>query len=149
MVRKVKEKLGKQIFENSVGFLSLIFFIEIILRINLSYKILDWDIFRIFISSCGFGIALGLISSLFKKTRSKIFKTIISVILTLYAWIEVNLYNYLGFFMGTGNAEQGTKVVDYIKEYIEAANWKSYLLLIPVTLYLLYIWFLDRSEERR
>ena len=79
MVRKVKEKLGKQIFKNSVGFLSLIFFIEIILRINLSYKILDWDIFRIFISSCGFGIALGLISSVFKKTGSKIFKTIIQI----------------------------------------------------------------------
>lgn len=145
MVRKVKEKLGKQIFKNSVGFLTLIFFMEIILRINLSYKILDWDIFRIFISSCGFGIVLGLISSLFKKTGSKIFNTIISVVLTLYAWIEVNLYNYLGFFMGTGNAEQGTKVVDYIKEYIEAANWKSYLLLIPLVLYLSYIWFLDKK----
>ena len=145
MVRKVKEKLGKQIFKNSVGFLTLIFFMEIILRINLSYKILDWDIFRIFISSCGFGIVLGLISSLFKKTGSKVFKTIISVALTLYAWIEVNLYNYLGFFMGTGNAEQGTKVVDYIKEYIEAANWKSYLLLIPLVLYLSYIWFLDKK----
>ena len=129
MVRKVKEKLGKQIFKNSVGFLTLIFFMEIILRINLSYKILDWDIFRIFISSCGFGIVLGLISSLFKKTGSKVFKTIISVALTLYAWIEVNLYNYLGFFMGTGNAEQGTKVVDYIKEYIEACPCDDFVIL--------------------
>lgn len=141
----MKEKLGKRIFKNSVSFFFFIFLIEIILRINLSYSLIDWSVFRIFISSIFYSICLGIFSSIFKKNTNKIVNTIISFMLSLYAWIELNLHNYLGFFMGTGNAEQGTKVVDYIKEYIAAANLKSYLLLIPLGLYLVYIWFLDKK----
>ena len=141
----MKEKLGKRIFKNSVSFFFFIFLIEIILRINLSYSLIDWSVFRIFISSIFYGICLGTFSSIFKKNANRIVNTIISLMLSLYAWIELNLHNYLGFFMGTGNAEQGTKVVDYIKEYIAAANLKSYLLLIPLVLYLVYIWFLDKK----
>lgn len=141
----MKDKLGKRIFKNSVSFFFFIFLIEIILRINLSYSLIDWSVFRIFISSIFYSVCLGLFSSIFKKNTNKVINTILSFILSLYAWIELNLHNYLGFFMGTGNAEQGTKVVDYIKEYIGAANFKTYLLIIPLVLYLVYIWFLDKK----
>lgn len=141
----MKDKLGKRILKNSVSFFFFIFLIEIILRINLSYSLIDWSVFRIFISSIFYSVCLGLFSSIFKKNTNKVINTILSFILSLYAWIELNLHNYLGFFMGTGNAEQGTKVVDYIKEYIGAANFKTYLLIIPLVLYLVYIWFLDKK----
>lgn len=139
----MKEKLERRIIRNSVSFGFLIFLNEIIIRICTNNVILDWNTLRILISSIIYGIIITLISLIFKK-ENKIYKTLISIFLAMYSWIEINLYEYLGFFMGIGNAEQGTKVIDYIKEYIAAAKWQSYLLFIILIMYLIYIWIIEK-----
>lgn len=140
----MKERLGKRILNNSVGLSLLIFLLEIIVKINTKNNLLDWSLVRILISSMLIGTLIGIISSLFNNKGSKIFNTIVAVAYTIYVWVEINLFTYMGFFMGIGNAEQGTKITDYIKDYIMASKWQSYLVLVPLILYLLYIWLFKR-----
>lgn len=140
----MKERLGKRIINNSVGLSLLIFLFEVIVKINTKNNLLDWSLVRILISSMIFGTILGTISSLFSNKGSKIFNTVVSVIYGIYIWSEINLFTYMGFFMGIGNAEQGTKITDYIKDFIMASKWQSYLVLVPLILYLLYIWIFKR-----
>ena len=145
----MKRKLGKQIFNNSIIYSLYIFLLEIVVKINTENNILDWSSLRIFISSVILGTILGFIMSFINGRANKIVGTIITFFFSIYTWIEINLYNYLGFFMGTGNAEQGTKIVDYISDYIAAAKTISFLVLVPFVLYLIYIWFLDSFLKRK
>lgn len=145
----MKRRLGKQIFKNSIIYSIYLFLLEIVVKINTGNSILDWSTLRILISSIIIGIVLGLIMSLFKGKANKIIGTIITFLLSVYTWAEINLFNYLGFFMGIGNAEQGTKIVDYIKDYIQSAKLISLLVLVPFIMYVIYIWWLDGYLNRR
>lgn len=141
----MREMLGKQILKNSISFFSLVFIIELIVRFNIHSSFLDWSILRIFISSVIIGILISLLLSLFNKKYQKIIKSIFSLFFCIYSWVEINLYTYMGFFMGIGNAEQGTKVADYLKDFLIASKWQSYLVFIPVIFYLIYIWYLYKK----
>ena len=145
----MKKRLGKQIIKNTIIYTLYIYLLEIIVKINTENSLIDWSSLRIFLSSLIIGLLLGLIMSLFKNKTYKIIGTILTFGLSLYTWIEINLYNYMGFFMGIGNAEQGTKIVDYIKDYIQAAQAISLLVIVPFILYEVYIWFLDGFLKRR
>ncbi len=145
----MKKRLGKQIIKNTIIYTLYIYLLEIIVKINTENSLIDWSSLRIFLSSLIIGLLLGLIMSLFKNRTYKIIGTILTFGLSLYTWIEINLYNYMGFFMGIGNAEQGTKIVDYIKDYIQAAQAISLLVIVPFILYEVYIWFLDGFLKRR
>ncbi len=145
----MKRRLGKQIFKNAVIYSLYIFLLEIVVKINTDNNILDWSTLRILISSSVIGIILGLFMSLFKCKTAKILGTILTLLLSIYTWAEINLYNYLGFFMGIGNAEQGTKIIDYIKDYIQSAKLISLLVLVPFVIYIVYIWFLDSYLTRK
>lgn len=140
----MKEKLGKQIFKNTFIFFLYIFSIELIVRFNTLSDIIGWPILRISFSSLILALIIGLIISVKNNLIKKIIATLVSTTIVVYAWVEVNLYFYLGFFMGVGNAEQGTKVIDYIKEYLTAAKSTTYLLLIPFILILIYYWYLEK-----
>ncbi len=145
----MKRRLGKQIFKNTIIYSIYLFLLEIVVKINTDNSILDWSMLRILISSVILGLILGLAMSLFKGKKGKIIGTIVAFALCVYTWIEINLYNYLGFFMGMGNAEQGTKITDYIKDYIESARLISLLVLVPFVIYVIYIWFLDPKIKKR
>ena len=145
----MKRRLGKQIFKNATIYSLYIFLLEVVVKINTDNSIIDWSTLRIFVSSVIIGTLLGLFMSLFKGKASKIIGTIITLLLSIYTWAEINLFNYLGFFMGVGNAEQGTKIVDYIKDYIQSAKAISLLVLVPFVFYIIYIWFLDAFLIRK
>ena len=144
----LRRELGKQIFKNSIILSIYIFLLEIVVKINTNNNVFDWSTLRIFVSSLTFGLFFGLITSLFRNRISRIFNTFISFIIMFYTWVEINLYSYIGFFMGVGNAEQGTKLGDYIKDVISVSKWQSYLVIIPFIIYLLYVWYLDKKIIR-
>ncbi len=141
----MKDKLGKRIFKNSFLFFLYLFLIELIVRYNVGSSFWNWESFRIALSSLIIAILIGVIISLNKKIIRNILATIISSGIMIYAWIEINLFFYLGFFMGTGNAEQGTKVFDYIKDYIKASKFSTYLVIIPFIILMVYYWYLERK----
>lgn len=145
----MKEKLGKRIFKNSCLFFLLIYSFELLVKLNVGNKFFDWSTVRIAISSIIISIILGIIVSLFKDKISKIISTVFATLLMVYTWAEINLYTYMGFFMGIGNAEQGTKITNYIKDYIGASKFISYLVIIPFILFIIYIWWIKKVLKRR
>ena len=141
----MKETLGKRILINTIIFTIFIFSLEMIVKINTHpSSIISWSTLRILISSIGISLILGFFMSLFNKIGRKVYISIVSVLLTIYVWTEINLYHYMGFFMGVGNAEQGTKILDYVKDFIAAARWTSYLVIIPLIILMVYIWYLQK-----
>lgn len=145
----MKDKLEKLVLNNSLLYFIFILLTELIIRLNVGFKLIDWSILRIILSSLIISIILGFITSLFKRKTANIIGTIITFGITIYAWVEINLFNFLGFFMGAGNAEQGTKIVDYIKDFISSAKFISYLVIIPLILYLFYIWYIRKKLRIR
>lgn len=141
----MREILGKRIFKNTIIFFFYIYLTELIIRFNVQSKFFDWANFRIVISSIIMAILISIIISSGKTIFRNICATIIGFVIVAYSWAEVNLYFYLGFFMGTGNAEQGTKVTDYYKEYLAATKPLTYLIIILFIIILLYYWYIERK----
>ena len=143
----MKDRLGKQIFKNIILYFLLIVIIEILVRINIHIDILNYALIRIVISSLILSTVLALITSFFKNKINKVLRIVISFLLALYAWVQINLFNYLGFFMGIGNAEQGTKIVDYIKDFIQSSKIQSYFVFVPFILITIYEIFLSKRVK--
>lgn len=141
----MKDKLGKRIFKNATLMSLYIFTLEMIVRLNTSSHFFSVSLIRIFISSVIFGTILSLIISAFSYKGKNIVTTIFAFLLMIYSWIEINLYSYMGFFMGVGNAEQGTKITDYIKDFVGAAPFKSYLVIIPFIILMVLVWYLFKA----
>ncbi len=145
----MKEQLGKRIFKNTALFFLYIYLTEMIVRSHVGSDFFNWANLRIILSSLILSIIISLIISSGNKLFRNISATIISLMIIVYAWIEVNLYFYLGFFMGMGNAEQGTKVTDYIKEYIEAANISTYLVILLFIGLCLYYFYIEKKLKEK
>lgn len=143
----MKDRLGKQIFKNIILYFLLIIIIEILVRINIHIDILNYALIRIVISSLILSSVLALLTSFFSNKVNKVLRIVISFLLALYAWVQINLFNYLGFFMGIGNAEQGTKIVDYIKDFIQSSKIQSYFVFVPFILITIYEIFLSKRVK--
>lgn len=144
-MRILKQRLGKQIFKNSLILSTYIFSVELIIRYILKLPV-NYSVLRILISSLILGIFFSLlINNKFKKTII----TLITTIILIYTWFETNLYFYLGFFMGSENTEQGMKVIDYFKEFFTSVKPNTFLLLIPYIIVLLYYFYLERKLKEK
>ena len=145
----MKEILGKRIFKNTIIFFIYIYLTELIIRLNTQSKFFTWASFRIAISSLIFSLLISLIISSRSKLWRNILVTIISFGIMIFSWVQINLYFYLGFFMGMGNTEQGTKVIDYIKEYLSASKFTTYLLPFLFIIFGLYYWYVEKKLKIR
>lgn len=143
------QTLGKRLFKNTLIFFVFIYLIELVIMFNLGNKFFTWASLRIALSSLIFSIIISLLVSFKKVLWRNMTATIIGFALMIYSWIEVNLYFYMGFFMGIGNTEQGTKVLDYIREYLSASKPATYLIFLLYILLCLYYWLIDRKLLRR
>jgi len=100
-------------------------------------------ILRVGISTLILALIVSLISSYFNKTISKIIKLVISFIVLFYTFVEVGMYNFIGFYMGIGNGEQGTKITSYIADFFRSLRPTYYVILIPFVLLLIYYIFIE------
>ena len=145
----MKTTLGKRLFKNTLIFFVFIYLIELVIMLNLNSRFFTWASLRIALSSLIFSIIISIIVSFKKTFLRNIIATSIGLALVIYSWVQVNLYFYMGFFMGVGNTEQGTKVLDYIKEYLAASKPATYLLILLFMLLCLYYWVVDNKLLKR
>ena len=138
--------LGSKLIRSSCLLFIFLFLLEMLVRL-VTNTFLGYGILRIAISSIIFAILISLISSFFNKRVRKIFNIIFSILVTIYTFVEVGLYNYIGFYMGIGNGEQGAKNLSYISDFFKSLRSQYYLLLIPLVLLILYYIFIDKKFE--
>ena len=143
-MKAIRDFFSSKVVRNTLALFGFVFSTEMILRLLMSNPFLDWATFRIGISSFIIALLLAYIIHFFSNLIGRICYISILTIMGIYSWVQLGLYNYLGFFMGIGNSEQGTKVTSYIKDYLVSMEWNLYLILIPMILFILYYIFVDR-----
>ena len=147
-----KEFIFSKMVRNVIILFLFRFSTELIVRL-VTDTFIGYGLLRIGLSSFIFSLLISLISSYFGKVISKIIKIIFCIIVTIYTFVEVGLYNYIGFYMGIGNSEQGAKTLSYIGDLIKSLKPIYYLLFIPLVLIILYYCLLDkrllRFEEKK
>ncbi len=139
----------KKFFKNRVVINTIVLFVytftlELIVRLFADSKLGDISLIRIALSTFIISLLVSDIAHFLPKLGSRIFLIIYSLFIGIYTFAEFGLYNYLGFFMGIGNSEQGTKVTAYIKDFIQSLNPIHWCLLIPIVIVLLYYIIGDR-----
>lgn len=148
----IKEFLFSKLVRNIIILFIYFFSLEMMVRL-LTFLTPGYGILRIAISSLILSILVSLITSYFNKTISKITKLIICFIIFFYTFAEIGMYNFIGFYMGIGNGEQGTKITSYIADFFRSLRPTYYLLLIPIILIFIYYLFIDKKllkyEEKK
>ena len=114
-----KEFIFSKMVRNKIMLFLFLFSTELIVRL-VTDSFLGYSILRVVLSSLILSLLISLISSYFNKAISKIIKIIFCIMVTIYTFVEVGLYNYLGFYMGIGNSEQGAKTLSYIGDLIKS-----------------------------
>lgn len=104
----------------------------------------DWATLRIALSSLLLSFFWSFFCHFFPKIVGRILAIVYVLVYGIYSFVEFGLYNYLGFFMGVGNSEQGTKVLGYINDFIKSLSWNHWLLLLPTLIALIYFIVIDR-----
>jgi len=145
----MKEKMFVTIIKNVLLFFFYIFFIEMIIRFNLSNPFFNWATIRIGISSLIFALIIGIIVSTGPKLMRTILAIIFATFIVIYAWAQINMHNDLGLFMGWGMQEQGAKVLDFALDLIRSAGARTYLLFVPYVLVMFYYTYLERKLRIR
>ncbi len=113
--------------------------IELIVKILLGGKAIDISILRIISGSVLISFIINIIVNNLRARRAIL--TTFNVFVSFYAWLQLGFMNFLGNFMSIGNTGQGTKVIDYISDFLHSYSVKTYYLYIPLGIFLLYEFF--------
>ena len=118
-----------------------IFLVEICFKLIFGSSISDWSILRIFTTSALLGGLFVIITSWMKPLARKIVLCILDFLIVLYAWLQLCLMDFLGTFISMGSAEQGTKITDYIGDFVLSVSVKNYFMFILFIIIVLYFVF--------
>ena len=139
---KVLDLITNNYFVSSSLLTLNIYFIELYLRLVTDSPFKDFAIIRIFISSLIIGMSISWITKFFNRLVQRIVNASIIFIVGFYSFVELILYNLIGFFMGFGNAEQGTKISEFIVSTLKTMNVRlGSILLITIFLVVLYVFY--------
>ncbi len=137
---KVKNIVTNKYLVSSGALTLNIFIIEMYLRFLTDGSFNDFGVVRIFISSLIIGMSISWILHFFKRIIVRIINAIIISVIGIYAFVELLLYNLIGFYMGIGNADQGTKVGEFVESTLKTMNLlHASLLVVTIMLVLVYI----------
>ena len=118
-----------------------LFLVEIGFKVIFGSTILDWSTLRILVSSTMIGGLLFFVTSPMKPILKKIILITFNFLVVIYSWLQLCFMDFLGAFISMGSAEQGTKITDYIGDFIVSVSPKNYFLFIIFILFVLYIIF--------
>ncbi len=118
-----------------------IFLVEVLVKLLLDNFTFDYSLLRILFSTCLISFVISVITTNLPLKLRRALLIIFNFFIVFYAWLQLGFMNFLGAFISLGNAEQGTKVVDYISEFLYSFTFKLHLVYIPFILSVLYIIF--------
>ena len=137
---KVKNIVTNKYLVSSGALTLNIFIIEMYLRFLTDGSFNDFGVVRIFISSLIIGMSISWILHFFKRIIVRIINAILIGVIGIYAFVELLLYNLIGFYMGIGNADQGTKVGEFVESTLKTMNLlHASLLIVTIIVVLVYI----------
>lgn len=140
----VKKFFTNRVVLNTIVLSVFTFVLELVIRFFVDAPVWDIALIRIAISSILMGLIWSFITHFFPKIVGRILNIVYVLGIGILCFVEFGLYNFLGFFMGIGNSEQGTKVLGYILDFMNSLKIEYYLILLPTILFVLYYLIFDR-----
>ena len=139
----------KKVFINRLVISTLVLFIitfgcEVYVRYLVESPIKSFNTVRIALSCLGVSLTWSFIFHFFKAAIQRIFNIIYVLVVTIGLFAEMCLYSFIGFFMGLGNASQGTKVTSYINDVLHSVPGNYYWLFAFLGFGLIYFIFIER-----
>ena len=139
----------KKFFKNRVVLSTMIlsaftYITEMIVRIFTGAPFNDFAVVRILLSSIIISLFVSFIGHFLPKLGQRILNIIYILFVGIYNFAEFGLSSYIGFFMGIGNADQGTNVGEFIRDFFSSYKVIHYTILIPLIIFLIYYIFIDR-----
>ena len=144
----MKKFLTNRVFLNTVVLTLYTFGMEMYVRFLMASSFNDFSVVRILLSSFIISFLWSYIFHFTHKVVHRIFNIIYIVAVSIYMFVEFNLYNYIGFFMGIANADQGTKVTSYIMDMLHATKILYWVLLIIPIIFIVYYIVVDRKIHK-
>lgn len=141
----MKKIMTNKLLKNYLSFLLPLFLMEVLFRVLSKMPILDWALFRIFLSCNLFSLIVSIVSSFLNEKIGRVFQIFILFIAAFYAILQAGFENYLGVYISIGTSSQLGAVKDYVKDYFASFNPSFWLLLLPFLFYIFYKHFLERK----
>jgi phosphoglycerol transferase MdoB-like AlkP superfamily enzyme len=140
----------KRIFTNRLILSTLVLFIitfigELYIRVLVENPILNFGTLRIFLSSLFISLTWSYIFHFFNVIVQRVANIIYTLVITILLFTEACLYKSIGFFMGLGNAEQGGKVTDYIRDVLISLPKSYYVIFLLTILGIVYFIFFEKK----
>ena len=116
-----------------------LFLSELLFKIFNKISLWDWANIRIVIGINLIAIFFALLVSFFNKKISRIISIVIALVASVYTFLQLGFYNYLGVYMSLGTSSQFGAVKDYIGEFLSSLHWTYYLVLLPIILTIIFL----------
>ncbi len=124
-----------------------IFAIEVLFKLLFGNLAWDWTLLRILMSSSFLSLIVTLVVNNLPLKLRRGLLIAFNFLITFYAWLQLGFMNFIGAFMSLGNAEQGTKIGEYVFEFLSAYPPVLHTMFIPFILTILYFVF-ERNITR-
>ncbi|NLC66999.1 MAG: sulfatase-like hydrolase/transferase [Clostridium sp.] len=127
--------------------ISIIFYLEIILRINTKEKFFNVGLFYIFISSLVLGLSIFLIGTFFKDKVRKFFIYFSYIVIIFLFASQLVYYKIFSTFYTVYSASKGGQVTEFIKDivYVLKVNI-HWIILMFIPLIIIYIVFKENKS---
>jgi len=135
--------------KNFLTLFILLFLSEILFRIISNYNILDWATLRILISTFIISFIFSFIESFIKHDFiNKIINFILVAFSSIYSFLQLGFYNFIGVYMSFRTSSQLGAVTSYVKEFIDSFKAINYLELLPLLLIIVYYIYLAVRKKK-
>lgn len=144
----IKKFIKNRVVLNTIILTIFTFLTEMVVRIFTGAPFNDFAVVRILLSSLILGLFISFIGHFLPKLGQRILNIIYCLFIGIYEFAEFGLSSYIGFFMGIGNADQGTKVGEFIKDFFSSYKPVHYTILLPLIIFLIYYLVFDRLVNK-
>lgn len=145
----MKKLLNNNLIKNFLIILVFTFLLEITFRLISGSQVFDLSLIRIILGLSFISLILSFILSWTNKTCSKVIIILVSLVFTIYSFLQLGFNNFIGVYMSFNTSSQLGAVTSYIKEFLLSFLGKFYFIFIPFILLVLYYIFLDKFTERK
>ena len=141
MLRKI---FTNRLFQSTLVLFLITFGCEMYVRVLVEAPLFVFASVRIAISSLAISLLWSYLFHFFRPIIQRIFNIIYVLVVTIGLFTEMCLYSFIGFFMGLGNASQGTKVTSYINDVLHSVPSTYYVMFVFTVIGLVYFIFIER-----
>ena len=147
----MKKAMKSKTFQSYFILLVFLLFIEIIFNILSQRTIFNNSFWYVFLLINIISIFFGYLTSLTKPKVMTFLNTSIILLFSIYAFLQLGFYNFLGVYMSFSTSSQFNAVVEYINDFLHSIKISYYYIFIPFIIlligYILNVFYSHKAEK--